>query len=87
MIGPDGSEWVRAIEVLERVPGLSGNTLRSWLRARPPATRPRVRSIRVGRQVWVAWSDVLEVEAAAHLAGWKRGRHAASPGLVDAGAG
>lgn len=76
VVGPDGAEWVRVVEVLERVPGLSGSTLRSWLRARPPATRPRVRSRRVGRQVWVAWPDVLEVEAAAELAGWRRGRRA-----------
>lgn len=85
--GPDGIEWVTVAECLDRVPGLNGNTVRSWLRARPPAAVPVVRSVRVGRCVWVVWQDVLEREVAAHLAGWKRGRHAASPGLVDAGAG
>lgn len=73
----EGVEWVPASECLERVPGLNGNTLRSWLRVRPPASRARVRSVRVGRQVWVAWPDVLEQEGAATLAGWHRGRRAA----------
>lgn len=71
MIGPDGVEWITAAECLERVPGLEYRTLQSWW------TRGRVRRQRVGRQVWVAWVDVLEVESAAHLAGWKRGRRAA----------
>ncbi|MDU0348302.1 hypothetical protein [Actinomyces sp. MRS3W] len=67
VVGPDGTEWVSAVTALDRVPGLSGWTLWSWIR------REQVRSRRVGRQVWVAWPDVLEVEAAAHLAGWRRG--------------
>lgn len=70
MTGPDGSEWVTVAECLEMVPGLAYRTLQSWW------SRGRVRHRRVGRQVWVVWGDVLEVEAAAHLAGWKRGRHA-----------
>lgn len=70
MIGPDGVEWITATECLERVPGLNRSTLDSWTH------RGRVRRQRVGRQVWVVWVDVLEAEAAAHLAGWKRCRHA-----------
>ncbi len=66
--GPDGVEWVTCIEVGERVPGLSSDTLRSWIRRRS------VRSRRAGRQVWVAWPDVLEHEVTASLAGWRRGR-------------
>lgn len=77
VLGPDGTEWVSAAEALERMPGLNPSTLRSWLRARPPAARARVRSRRAGRRVWVAWDDVLRAEAAAHLAGWRRGRRAA----------
>ncbi|PHP52583.1 hypothetical protein [Actinomyces ruminis] len=65
--GPDGTEWVPAVTALDRVPGLSASTLRSWVH------RGRVRSQRVGRQSWVAWEDVLTMEAAAHLAGWRRG--------------
>lgn len=72
----EGVEWVPASVVLERVPGLNGWTLRSWLRPRTADGVPKVRSHRVGRQVWVAWEDVLTVEAAAHLAGWRRGRRA-----------
>lgn len=75
--GPDGVEWVTVDEALERMPGLNSHTLRSWLRVRPPATRARVSSLRVERRVWVAWDDVMRVEAAAHLAGWSRGRRAA----------
>ncbi|WP_136191992.1 hypothetical protein [Actinomyces procaprae] len=67
--GPDGTEWIPAVTALDRVPGLSYRTLQSWWQ------RGRVRSQRVGRQVWVAWEDVLQVEAAAHLAEWKRGGH------------
>lgn len=65
-----GVEWVPAAVVLERVPGLNAATLRSWVH------RGRVRSHRVGRVSWVVWEDVLTVEAAAHLAGWRRGRRA-----------
>ncbi|SPT53786.1 Uncharacterised protein [Actinomyces bovis] len=77
----EGTEWVTATQCLELVPGLGYRTLQSWWR------RQMVRHRRVGRQVWVAWPDVLEIEAAAHLAGWKRGRHAAKrPGLDRPGA-
>ena len=66
--GPDWTEWVTAAEVRGRMPHLSGRTLQSWRR------RKRVRSLRAAGRVWVAWPDVLEQEAAAHLAGWRRGR-------------
>nr|DAM46435.1 MAG TPA: hypothetical protein [Caudoviricetes sp.] len=52
------------------MPGLSYRTLQSWRR------RKRVRSLRSAGQVWVAWPDVLEREAAANCAGWRRGRRA-----------
>jgi hypothetical protein len=68
--GPDGVEWVTAAEVRERMPGLSYRTLQSWRR------RKRVRSLRSAGQVWVAWPDVLEREAAAHRTDWRRGRRA-----------
>nr|DAN70575.1 MAG TPA: Pyocin activator protein PrtN [Caudoviricetes sp.] len=68
MIDPAGVEWVPLVRALERVPGLNGGTLRSWVR------RGRVRSHRVGRSVWVAWEDVLECEGVAFLAGYRRGR-------------
>ncbi len=68
--GPDGVEWVTAAEVRERMPGLSYRTLQSWRR------RKRVRSLRSADQVWVAWSDVLEREAAADRTEWRRGRRA-----------
>lgn len=70
-LGPDGAEWVRAAEALERIPGLRYRTLQSWW------ARGEVRCARVGRQVWVAWEDVLTHEAAAALAGGRRGRRAA----------
>ena len=69
--GPDGVEWVRAAEALERIPGLRYRTLQSWW------ARGEVRCARVGRQVWVAWEDVLTHEAAAALVGGRRGRRAA----------
>ena len=59
--GPDGVEWVRAAEALERIPGLRYRTLQSWW------ARGEVRCQRVGRQVWVVWDDVLTHEAAAAL--------------------
>ena len=69
---PSGVEWVTPAEALERLaPRLRRPTLDSWVH------RGKVRRVRVGRQAWVAWPDVLEHEAAATLAGWKRGRHAA----------
>ena len=75
MIGPDGTEWMRPIEVLELVPGLKRSTLDSWV------SRGKVRRIYADpatrRLPVVALPDVLEHEAAATLAGWKRGRHAA----------
>ena len=67
VVGPDGTEWIPAVVALDRVPGLNRATLDSWIH------RGRVRHQRVGRQSWVAWPDVLEVEAAANLAGWRRG--------------
>lgn len=75
--GPDGVEWVRAAEALERVPGLRYRTLQSWW------ARGEVRCQRVGRQVWVVWDDVLTHEAAAHLVGWRRGRRAVRGSPLD----
>ena len=69
--GPDGVQWVRAVEALERVPGLRRSTLDSWV------SRGQVRQRRVGRESWVVLADVLEHEAAAALVGFRRGRHAA----------
>lgn len=74
-VGPDGVEWVSIRECLERIPGLNGWTVRSWLRGRAGAA-PRVRSVREDGSVFVAWNDVLAVEAAADRAGWRRGRRA-----------
>ena len=71
--GPDGVEWVRAAEALERIPGLRYRTLQSWW------ARGEVRRARVGRQVWVAWEDVLTHEAAAALVGGGGGGGGAPP--------
>ena len=76
-LGPDGAEWITTAEALERVPGLRYRTLQSWW------ARGEVRCQRVGRQVWVAWEDVLTHEAAAHLVGWRRGRRAVHGPALD----
>ena len=67
-VDPEGVEWVRAVRAVARVPGLSRSTLDSWVR------RGRVRHRRVGRESWVAWTDVLEADGAAWLSGYRRGR-------------
>ena len=69
----DDVEWIPAAECLERAPGLAYRTLQSWW------ARGMIRHTKVGRQVWVAWPDVLEQEAASHLAGWKRGPRPTRP--------
>ena len=74
--GPDGVEWVTVAEALERVPGLAYRTLQSWW------ARGDVRTQRVGRQVWVAWDDVLDRDSIAIRTGYRPGRHA-SPTSLD----
>ena len=69
--GPDGVEWVRAAEALERIPGLRYRTLQSWW------GRGVGRRARGGRLGWGAGEDGLPPAAAAALGGGRRGRRAA----------
>lgn len=56
MIGPDGREWLRPNDVVERLPGVTRERVRVWVH------RQRVRSIKVGRERWVCWQDCVDQE-------------------------
>lgn len=54
----EGEEWLRLSMVGERIPGVAESTIRVW------SSRPEVRRLTVGREVWVCVEDLLTVEAA-----------------------
>lgn len=72
MIDPHGGEWLMIDEVLERLPHLRRDLLWQW------ASRGVVGTYRIDRRLWFFMPDVLDREAAARAAGFRRGRRQAS---------
>lgn len=72
MIDPRGGEWLTMAEVRERLPHLSEALLWKW------SSRGVVQTEKVSRRLWFFMPDVLDAEAAARAAGFKRGRRPAA---------
>lgn len=53
-----GLEWLRPVEVVDRLPGVTRSRVDVWVHRR------RVRSLKVGSELWVCWQDCAAQEVA-----------------------